>query len=550
MEAAVQFVTSALVESGIAVADVEQRSFPEELWLIVRVPESSLLAAQSLSSDLERKLNGSDEFVGDVPSSWVVTFRPQIDEIGPNDAPQPRGKLFAREVDQLVQLLEARSRTSDALPSLNYVEDPRASLSAIGASRHHFIFGRRGVGKTALMLEAKRNAEKHGHVTVWFNAHVVRGLSPEGAFCVIAEAALTALVRSAGTSEAPSIARLTSLAQDLADLRARESVTRTDVARRTSDLNQALKAVLRDGLFRVYLYLDDFYLLNINEQPVLLDYLAGMLRDCDGWLKIASIERLTKPYEPSSRAGLEVPHDASVIDIDVTLEDPGAAQGFLESVLANYTTAAGIARPTYIAKPQAMGRLVLASGGVPRDYLNLFAASVVVARGRGDAREIGKEDVAVAAGTAARGKKRDLEQDVASESAPVLLRGLNQISRIVKGAKYTYFLVNFDQKSSEGYEILGQLVDLRFAHLVQASLSDQHRPGTRYEGYVLDLSEFADVRLQRGLNVLDLEAGRWNYRLTGQGGTSRQLTATQLRDRFRKAPVVDLVGLGEVDPAG
>lgn len=543
MSGAIGYVTEVLADSGIEVARVDERSFPEERWLIVYVPEASMLAAQSTAGVIERALNTSPEHAEIDAGSWVVTFRP-----APVEAPQrallPKGRLFTREVDQLVQLLEARSRTSDALPSLNYVEDPRASLAAVGASRHHLIYGRRGVGKTALLLEAKRNAERQGHVTVWFNAHVVRNLPPSEAFLAIAENALSALSKHAGSSSGSSFAKLGSLNEELKGLRASGRPTEIDVARYLPDLNNALRGLLREGLLRMYIYVDDFYLFPSAGQSVVLDHLAAMLRDCDGWLKIASIERLTRPFEPSSKVGLEVPHDASIIDIDVTLEDPGAAQRFLESVLSNYTRTAGIRQPSAIAKPQALGRLVLASGGVPRDYLNLFAASIVVARtARELAREVGKEDVAVAAGSAARGKKRDLEQDVTSDNAEALLSLLGMVSAFVKGKEYTYFLIDMSQKSTHTYELLGQLVDLRFAHMVQGSLSDQHRPGTRYEAYVLDLSEFTDVRLQRGLNVLDLESGKWTWRLTGKGRTMQTLTGTQLRDRLRQAPVVDLESL-------
>jgi hypothetical protein len=378
-------------------------------------------------------------------------------------------------------------------------------------------------------------------VSVWFNAHLVRNLRAEEAFCVIAEAVMTQVARAGGTSESAAFERAREMGGRLTALRDAGSVEFDQVSRLLPDLNGALRSLLRRGLFRMYLYIDDYYLLPFAAQPVVLDYLAGMLRDCDGWLKIASIERLTRPFEPSSRVGLEVPHDASVIDIDVTLEDPAAAQKFLEDVLSNYTKTAGIKQPSSVAKSEALGRLVLASGGVPRDYLNLFATSIVVARtARSAAREVGKEDVAQAAGSAARGKKRDLEQDVASHNASDLLRALQSISSFVKGRGFTYFLINFEQKSSTAYELLGQLVDLRFAHLVQPSLSGQHRPGLRFEAYMLDLSEFSDVRLQRGLNVLDLEGGAWTWKLTGQGRATQRLNGTQLRDRLRQAPVVDL----------
>lgn len=538
------YVREVLAESGVTLVSLDEKSFPDERWLVAYVPESSVLAAQSIAGEIERVLNGSEEYADDRGAAWVVAFRPEA-KSEQADTTTVKGRLFTREVDQLIQLLEARSRTSDALPSLNYVEDPRASLAAVAASRHHLIYGRRGVGKTALLLEAKRHAEQQGHTSVWFNAHVVRNLTAAEAFCVIAESAMSAVAKAGGTSKASGFELVLAQSKRLREMRENDEVSARGVARLIPDLNAALRKLLRADILRMYLYLDDFYLLPHDVQPILLDHLASMLRDCDGWLKIASIERLTRPFEPSSKAGLEVPHDASVIDIDVTLEDPAAAQKFLEAVLTNYTATAGIRQPSSVAKPEALGRLVLASGGVPRDYLNLFAASIVVARAaRSAAREVGKEDVAQAAGTAARGKKRDLEQDVSSDNATDLLETLRKVSEVVKGHGYTYFLVNMAQKSTVAYELLGQLVDLRFAHLVQGSLSDQHRPGLRYEAYMLDLSEFSDVRLQRGLNVLDLEGGRWTWRLTGQARKTQKLTGTQLRDRLRQAPVVDLDQLG------
>jgi hypothetical protein len=62
----------------------------------------------------------------------------------------------------------------------------------------------------------------------------------------------------------------------------------------------------------------------------------------------------------------------------------------------------------------------------------------------------------------------------------------------------------------------------------------------KYEAYVLALSEYTDIRLKRGLQVLDLEAGRWTHRQSGKANTVQQLVGTQLRDRLRHAPLIDL----------
>ncbi len=532
-------LTKLLADRGVDVLRVEERAFPGERWFVVYVAEAQLPLAQSLAGDVESRLRAADK---SQEEALVVTFRPEAE---PDDAAiaRPTGRLFAPSVDQLIQLLEARSRTSDALPSLRYVTDPRASLSAVRASRHHLIFGRRGVGKTALLLETKAWAVKRGHAAAWINAHVLRTLEPANAAATVANALIEAVLQALGSSGAKHVQQLNVLAAELMAM-SKKKVTKAALGAKSPELNAALRAVLREDLVRLYVFLDDFYLVPLEHQPYLLDYLAGVLRDTNGWLKVASIERLSRAYEPSTHMGLEVPHDASRIDLDVTLEDPAAAQRFLESVLHNYLEAAGIRTAASVAKREALGRLVLASGGVPRDYLNLFAGSIVVAReGRADSKAIGREDVAVAAGRASRSKKRDLEQDVTSSMSQTLLKGLEQLAAGLRTAGYTFFRVDSASAGTAGYEVLSQLVDLRFVHLVHQGLSDQHKAGIKYEAYVLDLSEYTDVRLKRNLHILDLEDGRWTWRLTGNARTKSPLSGTQLRDRLRDSPLVDVTGL-------
>src|ERR1019366_2332722 len=81
--------------------------------------------------------------------------------------------------------MNARARTSEAQPSLRYVADVAERISLAVAPRHHLVFGRRGVGKTALLLEAKRVVEKQGALTLWVNMHPLRELSKEDAFLTI-----------------------------------------------------------------------------------------------------------------------------------------------------------------------------------------------------------------------------------------------------------------------------------------------------------------------------------------------------------------------------
>lgn len=539
-EEAVSVVLRALGDAGVAAEFGEERSFPGERWLVFHTSSDDLSVAQALAGAIEQTLNQPADSDA---SQFAVIFRPLKEAPPVEENRDAQAQLSRPQVNQLIQLLEARSRTSDALPSLRYMEDPRASLATVSASRHQFVLGRRGVGKTALLVEAKRLAESAGDICVWLNAHVVRDLPPAKAAAVISGMVLEALSGAGGSSGS-------SYFQDVQDISARlESIgagteSEAELAVLLPKVNALLRRVLSGEFVRMFLFIDDFYLYPKDDQARLLDYVARITRDTDAWLKIASIERLTRPWETSTRLGLELPHDATSIDLDVTLEDPAAAQRFLQSVLSAYTSTAGIESPRALFKPEALGRLVLASGGVPRDYLNLVATSILVAREkRALAREVGREDVAVAAGRSAKSKKKDLEQDLTGSTSAQIMFALDRLSNDVKGAGFAYFRVDVSEKDAPGYEALSLLVDLRFAHLVQSLLSDQHKPGVRYEAYVLDLSEYADVRLKRGLNLLDLESGTWTHRLTGQKGSSTTLNYEQLRERLRRSPVVSMASL-------
>ena len=452
------------------------------------------------------------------------------------DLASQRGRLSDPKVDQLIRLLEARSRTSVTVPSLQYKEDPRASVYAAAAARNHLIFGRRGVGKTALLLEVRQAIVERGECQHWVNAQVYRDLTPNEAYVGIMTEVLDTLMQR--------LAEGSGMALNIRTVR--DQLTEAlDPGKLIPGVNSALRNVLLPDVLAFYLFVDDFYLYPLEAQAALLDKLASSFRDCNGWLKLASIERLTRAFEPSTRLGLEVPHDATVIDLDVTLEQPSITQKFLESVVQSYITSVGISSPRSIAKPEALGRLVLSSGGVPRDYLNLFANSIVGARKvREQAAEIGREDVSKAAGDYSQSKKRDLEQDVGAAESQRVLSVLENLTNQVKGEHhFTYFRVDLAQKTLPNYELLARLVDLRFCHLVQASISDQHRAGIKYEAYLLALSEYSDVRVQRNLNVLDIVNGNWVAKTTGKARSSEVLTATHLRDKLRNAPVVNLAAI-------
>jgi hypothetical protein len=158
-------VEDQLTSAGIPIIDISVREYPDEMFVIVT--KDDLPRAAEIGNRLDGILHeqGIDGF---------VTMRVGAHE-PPATTPTSLTKgVHDQRVSELVRLLTARSRTSEIQPSLSYVPDAAANISKVTAPRHHLIFGRRGAGKTSLMVEAKRIVEEAGNSAVWMNIQTYR----------------------------------------------------------------------------------------------------------------------------------------------------------------------------------------------------------------------------------------------------------------------------------------------------------------------------------------------------------------------------------------
>jgi hypothetical protein len=88
------------------------------------------------------------------------------------------------------------------------------------------------------------------------------------------------------------------------------------------------------------------------------------------------------------------------------------------------------------------------------------------------------------------------------------------------------------------------LMDLRLIHLINASLSDERQAGHRSEVYMLDLSQFSGIRLQRNLKVLDFTKDHLILKDTGGTAAPRPGdTPKRLQSILRRGPAFDLAEL-------
>ena len=266
-------------------------------------------------------------------------------------------------------------------------------------------------------------------------------------------------------------------------------------------------AELADG--PTFLLLDDLYHIRWEDQAQVIDYFHRIAKGSNLWIKVGTIRHRSRWYVfGNPPIGMKLGDDAEEIDLDVTLEKYDLTKRFLLRILENFVKEAGLQLDEFVTDG-ARDRLVLASGGVARDFLTIFRRALDVAReriARGEmarGEKIGAEDVNRAAGENDKFKREDFSRDAGPEEQGRLLGSFEQASDFcLTKAKANCFLVDKDIAGAQVKDI-AELVDLKFLHHVKSRVTVRDRPHRLYDGYMLDLSQYAGERARQNFEIVE-----------------------------------------------
>ncbi|WP_326729322.1 hypothetical protein [Streptomyces phaeochromogenes] len=266
-----------------------------------------------------------------------------------------------------------------------------------------------------------------------------------------------------------------------------------------------------------FVFVDDLYQLRRDVQPLVLGYLHRLVKDTGVWLKIGSIRYSTITFKPGDPPrGMQIGHDAHEVPLDRGLRHFKATQEFLEQILSKIASKTGVEIKSLFTE-DARKRLVLAAGGVARDYLRLASGSITEARNRGVSDKTGShrvivEDVNKAAGLISPTKFDDLRKDEPAE-AQELEKLVRQITEFCREKKSAYFLVATDE--ADLTEQINKLQHLRFTHLLVESETVPDKGSQRFNVWLLDVAELSAQRATTGMDFLKWEQreNRRNRRL-------------------------------------
>jgi hypothetical protein len=267
------------------------------------------------------------------------------------------------------------------------------------------------------------------------------------------------------------------------------------------------KSIMRDALARLpapcYLVLDDFYHLSQADQSQVLDYLQSLTKNLPIYIKFGTIAHRSSLYHRDAALihGMQKEHDVLPIDLDRTFQNFQEVDQFITSLWGQIGQQVG-ANVDFnsLFAGDSWRQLILASGGVPRDFMNILARALDMGRARGKDK-LDQFIVNEAANLYLRETKHDdLISDRADETAALEQMLVDIRNFCVNDRKRNLFLVDKDEleKSPKSQEMLRQLLDYRFVHLVHSNTSAAGKTG-RYEAYMLDVGLYAHPQ-RRGEN--------------------------------------------------
>lgn len=376
-----------------------------------------------------------------------------------------------------------------------YIRSVSGAEEQITASSNHIVLGRRGSGKSCLLLYALHVLERDGVPYVWVAMQTYEGRSD---FVTVIDVFIEILRQILNID--PSQTEIASLANKLEDIEdAADAEHQFD--RIIPKIRRSLSPIVqRKG--RMVIFLDDIHVLDSALQPLLLAKVYAISRDNQVFLKISGIEQLTNNWDPAKRKGLETPGDAQIIPLDYNLTMPDKSLSHIDSILNAHAKYVGLPSIQYICGDGVLDRLVWVAAGVPRDALSIFLSAISRASLKSQ-RRVSITSINEAASLTADVKLSDIARDAYGKESQIkaIFAGVREFC--VSLHKKNAFLVEIGGSNTNS-EFVKKLIALRLLHILHEGVTP-NEAGRRYMALMLDYGFYVGIRAARSVDLFQKE---------------------------------------------
>ena len=458
--------------------------------------QSSTILVINLSNPSERFfefLEQASNNVGIDDLFLTPTLKSYGGDVNLIDAPE--GKYL---VKSLSETLNVNRFTFGGEFFSRYTKSVSGAETQIAATANHVVLGRRGAGKSMLLLFAWHTREARGAPSVWVDMQVYSGRSDLDSIKDV----LTEIVEQAAVSAGIDCSSILSLL-------ASTDGTLPAIRKILPSVRKFISyfSTKKSDLF---VFLDDFHVVDVSIQPVLLDVVYAISRGNQVFLKISAIETLTKTYDSATSTGLEIPQDAQNIKLDYNLTMPDKAAEHIEAILNSHAEHAGIRSIRRLCvSPDVIPRLTWVAAGVPRDALNLFSQAMLKASLDGKKR-VSVSHINVAASETLTIKLREIETD-ASEKAQKLKILIEEIKRFcIADKRKNSFLIEVGA-NPEIFQYVMNLVHLRLLHVITEGITVGDA-GRKFMGLILDYGFYTGIRAAQSVDLFNKQSKTVAYK--------------------------------------
>lgn len=388
-----------------------------------------------------------------------------------------------------------------------YTKSVTALEQLITTKANFIVFGRRGAGKSSLLAYAMHKAiEKN-----WPYSWVAMQTFARRADLQVIPAVLSAILYEIRLP--PEIQNNT-----FELIEALDSIVDSSDAAVLAKVDKIIPRIRRvvgaitNSAAPFTIFLDDLHVLDESIQPTVLAFIYKICRGNHSYIKISGISQLTKSWSSSTNTGLQPPHDAQIVSLDLNLTMPDKSKEHIVSILDAHAKFCGLSNIGYITGDDVISRLVLVAAGVPRDSLSLFSVGISKAIAKSQ-KLVSVTSINAAASEMAEEKLRDVELDTGGDLIAVeeILAELKDFCISIK--RKNSFLVEI-KNSSKRYKLVQRLIALRLVHLLHEGITP-HKAGKRFVALMLDYGFYVGIRAARSVDFIPSEP--------------RQLSAKELR---------------------
>jgi len=267
--------------------------------------------------------------------------------------------------------------------------------------------------------------------------------------------------------------------------------------------------VYSGNINNIFLQIDDFYHIQRETQPHVIDYIHRFCKDIPIFFKLATLKHASTLYfeKNGQPTGIQERHDYQPIDIDFTFQDFPKTESQIRQIFYKFGELAEMSTDQIdkLFKGDGFRRLILAGGGVPRDCLSLFLEALENAKRNADGR-ISKDEIRNLSFSTIERRIQELKSDSQDDEQNPLIRGIYAIRKFCTDSKHSVFMVSERvlQENEKIQRLIYKLLDYRIIHSVASAFTNKSQSGT-FHAFMIDVGCYANLRKLSGkMEEIDL----------------------------------------------